>query len=52
MLDVHAPHVARLYSDFHGAPTDVELYALIPPTPATQDVEAVTEIAAPMNREK
>jgi hypothetical protein len=52
LMGVGERNVARLYGDFHGAPTDVELYALIPPTPATQDVEAVTEIAAPMNREK
>jgi hypothetical protein len=30
----------------------MELYALIPPVPAKQDVEAVREIAAPMYREK
>jgi hypothetical protein len=52
LMGVGERNVARLYSDFHDAPTDVELYALIPPTPATQDVEAVTESAAPMNREK
>ena len=30
----------------------MKLYALIPPAPAKQDVEAVRELAAPMNREK
>jgi hypothetical protein len=44
--------VASSYSDFHGPPTDMELYALIPPTPAKQDVEAVREIGPPVNREK
>jgi hypothetical protein len=52
LMGVGERNVARLYSDFHSPPTDVELYALIPPTPATQDIEAVSEIAAPMNREK
>jgi len=30
----------------------MELYALIPPAPAKQDIEAVRELAAPMNRER
>jgi hypothetical protein len=45
-------NIARLYSDFHSAPTDAELYALIPPTPDKQDIEAIREIVAPMDREK
>jgi hypothetical protein len=51
-MGVGERNVASSYSDFHGAPTDMELYALIPPAPAKQDVEAVREIAAAMNREK
>jgi hypothetical protein len=45
-------NITRLYSDFHSPPTDMELYALIPPAPAKQDIEALREIAAPMDREK
>jgi hypothetical protein len=45
-------NIAHLYSDFHNPPTDAELYALIPPVPAKQDVEAVNEIAAQINRNK
>jgi hypothetical protein len=52
LMGVGERNVARRYSDFHSPPTDTELYALIPPTPATQDIEAVSEIAAPINREK
>jgi hypothetical protein len=44
--------IARLYSDFQNPPTDMELYALIPPVPAKQDIEAVREIAATIGREK
>jgi hypothetical protein len=52
LMGVGERNIGRLYGDFRSAPTDTELYALIPPMPATQDVEAVTEIAAPMRREK
>jgi len=52
LMGVDERNIGRLYSAFKSAPTDLELYALIPPAPATQDVEAVTEIAAPMYREK
>jgi hypothetical protein len=52
LMGVGERNVASSYSDFHGSPTDMELYALIPPAPAKQDVDAVREIAAPMNREK
>jgi hypothetical protein len=52
LMGVGERSVANSYSDFHGSPTDAELYALIPPAPPKQDVEAVREIAAPMNREK
>jgi hypothetical protein len=52
LMGVGERNIARLYSDFHSPPTDMELYALIPPVPATQDIEAVREIAAPMGREK
>jgi hypothetical protein len=52
LMGIGERNVARLYSDFHSPPTDMELYALIPPVPAKQDIEAVREIAAPMDREK
>ena len=52
LMGVGERNVARLYSDFHSPPTDMELYALIPPVPAKQDIEAVREIAAPISREK
>jgi hypothetical protein len=52
LVGIGERNIARLYSDFHSPPTDVELYALIPPVPAKQDIEAVREIAAPMDREK
>ena len=52
LMGIGERNIARLYSDFHSPPTDVELYALIPPVPAKQDIEAVREIAAPMGREK
>jgi len=53
LMGVGERNVASSYSDFHGSPTDMELYALIPPAPAKQDVEAVRELAPPpMNREK
>ena len=52
LMGVGERNVASSYSDFRGSPTDMELYALIPPAPAKQDVDAVREIAAPMNREK
>jgi hypothetical protein len=51
-MGVGERNVASSYSDFHGTPTDTELYALIPPAPAKQDIEAVSEIAAPMRREQ
>ena len=52
LMGVGERNVASSFSDFHGSPTDMELYALIPPAPAKQDVDAVREIAAPINREK
>jgi len=52
LMGIGERNIARLYSDFHSPPTDMELYALIPPVPAKQDIEAVREIAAPMAREK
>jgi hypothetical protein len=52
LMGVDERNFARDHSDFHSPPTDMELYALIPPAPAQQDVEAVREIAAPMSREK
>jgi hypothetical protein len=52
LMGIGERNIARLYSDFHSPPTDMELYALIPPVPAKQDIEAVSEIAAPMGREK
>jgi hypothetical protein len=52
LMGIDERNVARDYSDFHSPPTDMELYALIPPAPAQQDVEAVREILAPMIREK
>jgi hypothetical protein len=52
LMGVGERNIANSYSDFHDSPTDMELYALIPPAPARQDVEAVREIAAPMNHEK
>lgn len=52
LMGVDERNVARVYSDFQNPPKDMELYALIPPVPAQQDVEAVSEIAAPMSREK
>jgi hypothetical protein len=52
LMGIAERNIARLYSDFHSPPTDMELYGLIPPVPAQQDIEAVREIAAPMAREK
>jgi hypothetical protein len=52
LMGIGERNIARLYSDFQGPPTDMELYALIPPAPAKEDIEAVREIAAPINREK
>jgi hypothetical protein len=52
LMGIGERNIARLYSDFHSPPTDMELYALIPPVPAKQDIEAVREIAAPISREK
>jgi hypothetical protein len=52
LMGIGERNIANLYSDFHNPPTDAELYTLIPPVPAKQDVEAVNEIAAPINRNK
>jgi len=52
LMGIGERNIARLYTDFHRPPTDMELYALIPPLPAKQDIEAVREIAAPVNPEK
>jgi len=52
LMGIGERNIARLYSDFHNPPTDTELYALIPPVPARQDIEAVREIAAPIERDK
>jgi hypothetical protein len=52
LIGIGERNIARFYGDFHSPPTDMELYALIPPVPAKQDIEAVREIAAPMGREK
>jgi hypothetical protein len=52
LMGIGERNIARIYSDFRSPPTDAELYALIPPVPAKQDVEAVRELAAPMSREK
>lgn len=52
LMGIGERNIARLYGDFRSPPTDTELYALIPPVPAKQDVEAVRAIAAPADREK
>lgn len=52
LMGIGERNIARLYSDFNNPPTDAELYALIPPVPAQQDIEAVREIAAPTGRKK
>ena len=52
LMGIGERNIARLYSDFQSPPTDMELYALIPPVPAKQDIEAVRELAALMDREK
>jgi hypothetical protein len=52
LMGIGERNVARAYDDFRDAPTDRELYALVPPAPAAQDVEAVSAIAAPMRRDK
>jgi hypothetical protein len=52
LMGVSERNIGRTYSDFQGPPTDTELYALIPPAPAQQDIEAVIEIAAPIRGEK
>jgi hypothetical protein len=52
LMGIGERNLARLYSDFQSPPTDMELYALIPPAPAMQDIEAVRKIAAPIDREK
>jgi hypothetical protein len=52
LMGIDERNIARLYGDFHGAPTDAELYALIPPAPAKEDVEAVRKIAAHVGEEK
>lgn len=52
LMGIGERNVARIYSDFQNPPTNAELYALIPPAPAKEDVEAVSQIAAPMLREK
>ena len=48
LMGIGERNIAHAYGDFHTPPTDVELYGLIPPVPAKQDVEAVSEIAAPL----
>jgi hypothetical protein len=52
LMGIGERNIARLYSDFQNPPTDMELYALIPPVPDKQDVAAVSEISATMHREK
>jgi len=52
LMGIGERNIARVYSDFRDPPTDAELYALIPPVPAKQDVDAVGEIAAPIDRNR
>jgi len=52
LMGIGERNIAHNYSDFHNPPMDAELYALIPPVPAKQDVDAVSEIAAPIARDK
>jgi hypothetical protein len=52
LMGIAERNIARLYSDFRDPPTDAELYALIPPAPAQQDLEAIRAIVAPLEREK
>ena len=52
LMGIGERNIAHYYSDFLNPPTDAELYSLIPPVPAMQDVDAVSEIAAPINRNK
>jgi hypothetical protein len=49
LMGIGERNVARLYSDFLNPPTDAELYELIPPAPAKQDVDAVREISVPVD---
>jgi hypothetical protein len=52
LMGIGERNITRVYSDFRDPPMDAELYALIPPVPAKQDVEAVNEIAAPIDRNR
>lgn len=52
LMGIGERNIARLYSDFQNPPTDLEMYALIPPAPSKQDIDAVRAIAAPVNREQ
>jgi hypothetical protein len=52
LMGISERNITRLYSDFRAPPTDMELYALIPPAPAKQDIEAVREIVAPTDGAK
>jgi hypothetical protein len=49
LIGIGERNLAHFHSDFINPPTDAELYNLIPPVPAKQDVEAVREIAAPID---
>jgi hypothetical protein len=52
LMGIRERNIARTYSDFLNPPTDAELYSLIPPAPAKEDVDVIRKIAAPMDREK
>jgi hypothetical protein len=52
LMGIGERNIARLYPNFRSPPTDAELYALIPPAPPQQDVQAVTAIAVPIDHGK
>lgn len=43
-------NLSRLYSDFRNPPSDEEFYALRPPAPPQQDVDAVHKLSGPIDR--
>jgi len=52
LIGIGERNIAHVYSDFVNPPTDAELYDLIPPAPAKEDVEQVRKLAAPADLTK
>jgi hypothetical protein len=49
LMGNYEPNLSRLNPDFRNPPSNEEFYALVPPAPPQQDVDAIRKLTDPMD---